>query len=419
MAHHQESSPIIVYGAPRSGTTYLREVLCSHPEVFISDEAWVFLWVHQSATALGEQIQDRRRRWPWGDPAPAPRLRNVEELGEYLDDAYPELVRGFYRALDPHARYWGDKHPSYLTDQEPGCLETILELFPDARFVHIVRDGRAAAVSATQKGWLAFDAGLRWWQGCVDRGSAFGRRLPPNRYFELRYEDLVADDVGAARELFAFLDIAMHPAVERFCRAQREARTPVSAPTRDLRQGAERSVWEEALTPLQRRQSLDIAADHLVRYGYETEASLAEQERRLAPFVATPRLVRSIREIVHSTVPAGSVVLVVSEGDDELLLFEGREGAPFPPAEGGAEDHCPEDGSLVVAQLEELRAHGASFLLVPRPAFWWLDYYPGLRQHLDTRCQQVWGDDQCLLYHLRPDLRGRTARLRRGPSSAP
>jgi hypothetical protein len=269
-------APIIVYGAPRSGTTYLRAVLAAHPEVCITDEAWVFVWVHHSLATLQKRIEDERRHRPQDDGSRGLHLRGSEALGALVRTAYPEIVREFYRAQSRHARYWGDKNPHYVGDEEPGCLETIRELFPDARFVHLVRDGRDVALSMMRQGWLSFDAGLQRWRHGVERGSRFGRRLPPHQYVELRYEDLVADDIGMARRLFAFLDIPMHPAVERFCHDQRERRTPLSGPTRDLAGGAAFSVWAEGLTPRQRQQSVEIAGEMLVRYGYETGASRAD-----------------------------------------------------------------------------------------------------------------------------------------------
>ena len=419
MTPQQASGPIIVYGAPRSGTTYLREILCAHPDVFITDEAWVFLWVHQMLTKLSTHIQQERHRPRQGHPQPVPRLSGIEELGAHVRAISPGVVQAFYRRLNPDLRHWGDKHPTYLGDEDPGCLETILELFPDTRFVHIIRDGRDVAASAMRKSWLSFEAGLQQWRRSVDRGSSFGRRLPPGQYLELRYEDLVANDVGVARALFAFLDIPLHPAVERFCQAQRNERTPVSAPTRDLSRGAGHSGREEGLTPLQRRQSLEIAGEHLIRYGYETETSLAELERRLAP-LATPTLIRSIREITHAIVPMGSILLVVSEGDDELLRFENREASPFPQTdEGQTEETCLVDDTMVIAQLEELRTYGANFLLVPRPAFWWLDYYPGVRQYLEDHYAQLWSDDQCVIYRLNSVPRSVITRFRRNISPAP
>src|SRR5262245_51327649 len=122
-----EQSPIIIYGAPRSGTTYLCEILNHHPDVFISGESRVFLWVQAS---LNNLTQRSELLW-YG--------RKV--FVEHLRKQYPELIRGFYQELSPGAKYWGDKYPHYAAPVHRGCLETIRALFPSAKFIHIIRDG--------------------------------------------------------------------------------------------------------------------------------------------------------------------------------------------------------------------------------------------------------------------------------------
>ncbi len=52
-----EADPIIVFGAPRSGTTYLTMLLNSHPEVFISQEIRLFVWLHQAVQVLPQDFR--------------------------------------------------------------------------------------------------------------------------------------------------------------------------------------------------------------------------------------------------------------------------------------------------------------------------------------------------------------------------
>ena len=61
-----------------------------------------------------------------------------------------------------------------------------------------------------------------------------------------------------------------------FCEAQRQERTPMSGPTRDLSQGVDRSDWEAVLSADGRlSESLDLLRDNLVRFGYEAKSSCA------------------------------------------------------------------------------------------------------------------------------------------------
>ena len=120
----------------------------------------------------------------------------------------------------------------------------IAELFPGSRFIHIMRDGRDVVSSLMRKQeddgkpWVTFEEAHDTWKWSVDLGRNFGRRVSPDRYFEFRYENLVADDPGVAREIFRFLDIDFHSDVEDFCHAQHVERTPFQDPMRDLEQGS-------------------------------------------------------------------------------------------------------------------------------------------------------------------------------------
>jgi hypothetical protein len=256
-----ERSPIIVYGAARSGTTYVVQILNSRPDVFVSNETRLFVWVHRCLTCVAADE--------------AALYRERQPFLEHLHAAYPGLIRDFYRKLRPAAVHWGDKNPHYASPENRGCLDTIRALFPAARFLHVLRDGRDVVSSGLRGVWRDFDAVHHMWATHADVGSAFGRSLPPGQYYELRYETLVRDDVSAAADLFCFLGLEMHPATAKFCKAQQVKRTPYCVPSRDLSHGATGSDWATLLTPAQRLRSLELLGEGLVRHGYETEASLA------------------------------------------------------------------------------------------------------------------------------------------------
>lgn len=268
MSRPSVSPPIIIYGAARSGTTYLVQIFNKHPEVHVSDETRIFAWVHDAYRRL---TSDERTCY-----------RKRDEFVDYLQRSLAFLVRDFYRELAPRARWWGDKNPHYAHPHNLGCLDTVLELFPRARFIHIMRDGRDVVTSGLRGVWTDFDSVHRMWTSHLDIGCNFGRALPPEQYFEFRYEDLIDDDLDMARRLFEFAGIEMHPAVERFCRAQQTSRTPFCTPSRDIRDDVARSEWAEYLSPEEQWESLQYLGDALVRYGYETPESLQRARDQVA-----------------------------------------------------------------------------------------------------------------------------------------
>lgn len=270
--------PIVIYGAARSGTTYLIQILNKHPRVHVSDETRIFAWVHDIYRRL---TADERTCY---------RMR--EEFVDYLRRTLGDYVRAFYRELAPKATWWGDKNPHYVHPHNQGCLKTILELFPGARFIHIVRDGRDVVTSGLRGVWKDFDAVHAMWTSHVELGCSFGRALPPDRYLEFRYEELVEDDLAMARRIFDFLQIDLDPAVERFCGNQMQNRTPFCTPSRDIRADVHGSDWADYLDPRQQLRSLELLGDHLVRFDYESRESL-------------DRAMRSLREGEASAATAG------------------------------------------------------------------------------------------------------------------
>lgn len=129
-------------------------------------------------------------------------------------------------------------------------------------------------------------------------------------------------------------------------------------------------------------------------------------ERRRSP--AYRELLACIRATVGRAVPCDATVLVVSKGDDALLELEGRRGWHFPMTEDGVyAGHHPADSAEAIAQLENGRAKGGGFLLVPETARWWLDHYQEFARHLAAHYRRVADDPGCTIYALgeprRPD----------------
>jgi acyl carrier protein len=112
--------------------------------------------------------------------------------------------------------------------------------------------------------------------------------------------------------------------------------------------------------------------------------------------------VEDFRSFVTATVPHGSIVLVVSHGDDALLDLEGSTAWHFPRDDsGGYAGYNPADGSAAVQQVEAQRRLGATHIAFPEPELWWLEYYTQLRDHL-ANCEEVARDDAGVVYALVP-----------------
>jgi hypothetical protein len=134
------------------------------------------------------------------------------------------------------------------------------------------------------------------------------------------------------------------------------------------------------------------------------------------------RVTHGVRSFAAEQLPAGATVLVVSRGDDELLALDGQVGWHFPQADDGRyAGYHPEDGETAIRHLEELRARGATHLVIPATSAWWLEHYEDFRRHLETRCVALPADPEtCVAYDLTrasappPARRASRARRRRG-----
>jgi len=108
---------------------------------------------------------------------------------------------------------------------------------------------------------------------------------------------------------------------------------------------------------------------------------------------------QSIARTVNRIVPRRARVAIVDKWDPTILHLSQRGGWHFPDRQLLPEGY-PRDSDLAIQHLEQLRQHGAGYLVFPNSAFWWLDYYQDFRCHLDTHYHSVWCDEQCIIYQL-------------------
>jgi len=126
----------------------------------------------------------------------------------------------------------------------------------------------------------------------------------------------------------------------------------------------------------------------------------ADRIRKLSvPDPAWEQSVRDVARVVRHSVPSGARVAVVDKHDPTLLHLCGRKGWHFPDLQilpGG----YPRDSAAAVEHLESLRRRGARYIVFPSHAYWWLDHYQGLADHLETAYAPIWRDDSCRIYAL-------------------
>jgi hypothetical protein len=214
------SDPFFIVGCGRSGTTILRLLFNAHPDVSIPPESHfiarlVATWPRMitaggvDADAIVALIGRRLDHMEIDRDLARARLR---DLRDRTPRAATEAVFAIVteRAGKPR---WADKTPAQVEE-----ISTIAGVFPEARFLHIIRDGRDVALSFEERPFGPRDVwdAARLWDRLVRAGMRAGAKLGPERYREVRYERLVASPEETLEDLCRFVDLDPRPEMLRF-----------------------------------------------------------------------------------------------------------------------------------------------------------------------------------------------------------
>jgi hypothetical protein len=224
---------LFVVGVPRSGTTLLLRMLDAHPGLaMINQTRWIADWYERRTGLTPDghvmpELLDRLYEFRHFTKLRIDRRALEERLGlPSAEVHYSRFVSGVFD-LYGEARgigLVGEKAPRYLQK-----LPVLDRLFPETRFVHIIRDGRDVALSVSE--WRKGPGVARrmniyadqpiattalWWEWRIRLGREAGVPLGPERYCEVHYERLVADPEGECARLCSFLDLSYDDAMLRF-----------------------------------------------------------------------------------------------------------------------------------------------------------------------------------------------------------
>jgi sulfotransferase family protein len=180
-------------GARRSGTFWLQRIVTAHPQVSaVPSETHLFA---EGIAPLFGRFQHS--------------LRSSSKVGQvYVDreqalDAVRDLCDVVFAGmLEPGSTRLAERTPTHVFH-----LELIAAIYPDARFVHIIRDGRDAARSIAAQDWgpAKLEEAAAEWRDAVVAGRRAA--LAPEIYHEVRYEDLLRDPAPVVAGLFTWLGL--------------------------------------------------------------------------------------------------------------------------------------------------------------------------------------------------------------------
>ena len=266
-------TPIFIVGCPRSGTSMLRDLLRSHARLTFPPESYFIPPFYRAYGDPRDAAEARRLasrilqlRWV--------RSRQVPLEPESFADcrSFREVVCRLYEAWarQENKPRWGDKTPHYAAE-----IPLLAKLFPNAKFIHIYRDGRDVAMS-----WIRGRFGpcniytaARLWMWYVNHARRAGAALPCETYLEFSYEQLLQQPRQTMQQVCEFIGESYDDVVLRRNRLPPDPLNPfvIGQGLGEAIVSTNSAKWKTRM-PVRDRVLFESVAGHLLQaLGYETE----------------------------------------------------------------------------------------------------------------------------------------------------
>ncbi len=207
------AEPVFIVGMNGSGTSMLLRCLGRHPELYrFPEETKLLPYFIRSLPKYGDLNNDKNYLRLWNDLKNIFAFRKVNKgLPPPLPAEWRDVPRDFGSIVDKIFRYfastegkirWCEKTPMHALH-----IHTLASVFPDARFLHIIRDGRDCAASFHRRWGYKPERTIFRWKNVVREARRQGASLG-GRYFEIRYEELTRAPEPAMRRICTFLDVS-------------------------------------------------------------------------------------------------------------------------------------------------------------------------------------------------------------------
>jgi hypothetical protein len=255
---------VFICGFPSSGTDLLKNLLNAHPEIRISGE---FPLLPSLARRFADRLSPAEAREAVKDIVACDVYGNLARREIGVDESVPTTFAAVYSALlqATPSPWTGNKTP-----QNAENVESLNRLFPEARYILIVRDPRDVALSWKKK-WgkdplLCVDR----WNARMSKALDALRSLDGQRSVVVTYEDLLRDHEAVARRLCAFLGVAFHARMREphlFVESRTAGKLNYGQPVNS----DNTRKWTQEFAPAVVKRIEEIAFDACRRLGYPLE----------------------------------------------------------------------------------------------------------------------------------------------------
>jgi hypothetical protein len=286
-----QDRPIFIGACPRSGTTLLRTMLNTHPDIAIPRETrfMPFAWEHRLKwrNVRRERARERFARVVFESKwTRAERLQTPAEVAiERLRGSPPTLGSLVGTCFQLYAeatgkKRWGDKRPMYAR-----FLDSVFTFFPDSQYINLIRDPRASVASMRKLGWYDGDIvpGLELWVRSVRAVEPWRKCLHDDQLLDVRYEDLVADPVAVLERVadFLTLDHSTIPTMLTYHQNVDETAEKYHSRLREPPSATSVRSWESVLTAEEVALVEHVTRRWMKRHGYEPAAGGRRPPRAL------------------------------------------------------------------------------------------------------------------------------------------
>lgn len=208
--------PVFIVGCQRSGTTLLRLMLNKHSMLAIPEESHFII-------SIINEFQDVSHGYVLSQLDRVTLFRVIINVPRFVtwnltendvkdtiflskNKTIPDVINALFKLKTSCGDdcIWGDKTPEYTM-----YLNKIHNIFPSAKYIHIIRDGRDVVDSFKARKWYGWSTyqRTRHWAQYTSSAESFGQSICHNSFICIRYEDLVLDTVKTLEKICSFIGV--------------------------------------------------------------------------------------------------------------------------------------------------------------------------------------------------------------------
>ena len=404
--------PIFIIGVPRSGTTLLRVILDSHPEIAAAPETPWILGSYGPHVSL-KKLHEVLTKDPTGP---------VNNLAGIDDQTLLQAARSYVSTIGH--KYLESRNKEILIFKTPDdirFIEFLFELYPSSKFIHVCRDGRDVAVSTMKHkddlwndnsrnnyGEIGYMSVIkRWWswekkiRSLLHEKSSYG-------YITFKYEDIVNSPEESITKACDFIGVEYTPAMLNYNSEEHEY-PEWEAGSNDVKgknniNSSSIGLWKENIPVNIRMKIEEIYGDYLKKLGYEHD----ELAKEAFGIEAVDKIQNTMRG--NSEKIAG-LTKILNEKKSELNNYISKMETK---SNSGNEESSPEEEKAAVTEIEEFANTLNTFIKTVADNFSSMQDNTGKIEELDEKLNNLGKgleDPEKLIEEIDKRIDARTSRF--------